>query len=170
MVIALNTGLRLGELLGLNWIYVDLSRGVFRLEITKSGRRREVPLNGDSYQALVSLTPKAEGRVFQTRFIKTAYNNAVAIAKLDDVNFHTLRHTFASWAVMRGVSPKELQELLGHSSLAMTMRYAHLAPEHLRAAVSRLEGLTNSQRAETPTQESTQEPSEQVRLSQNSSK
>ena len=165
MVIALNTGLRLGELLGLNWIYVDLSRGVIRLEITKSGRRREVPLNGDSYQALVSLTPKAEGRVFQT-----AYNNAVAIAKLDDVNFHTLRHTFASWAVMRGVSLKELQELLGHSSLAMTMRYAHLAPEHLRAAVSRLEGLTNSQRAETPTQESTQEPSEQVRLSQNSSK
>ena len=170
VVIALNTGLRLGELLGLNWIYVDLSRGVIRLEITKSGRRREVPLNGDSYQALVSLTPKAEGRVFQTRFIKTAYNNAVAIAKLDDVNFHTLRHTFASWAVMRGVSLKELQELLGHSSLAMTMRYAHLAPEHLRAAVSRLEGLTNSQRAETPTQESTQEPSEQVRLSQNSSK
>ena len=170
VVIALNTGLRLGELLGLNWIYADLSRGVIRLEITKSGRRREVPLNGDSYQALVSLTPKAEGRVFQTRFIKTAYDNAVAIAKLDDVNFHTLRHTFASWAVMRGVSLKELQELLGHSSLAMTMRYAHLAPEHLRAAVSRLEGLTNSQRAEMPTQESTQEPSEQVRLSQNSSK
>ncbi|PYN83954.1 MAG: hypothetical protein DMD87_29455, partial [Candidatus Rokuibacteriota bacterium] len=68
---------------------MDLSRGVIRLEITKSGRRREVPLNGDSYQALVSLTQKAEGRVFQTRFIKTAYNNAVAIAKLDDVNFHT---------------------------------------------------------------------------------
>src|SRR5439155_24310829 len=99
-----------------------------------------------------------------------AYNAAVAIAKLDDVNFHTLRHTFASWAVMRGVSLKELQELLGHSSLAMTMRYAHLAPEHLRAAVSRLEGLTNAQRAEMPTEAATQEPSEQVRLSQNSSK
>ena len=46
----------------------------------------------------------------------------VAIAKLDDVNFHTLRHTFASWAVLRGVMLKELQELLRHSSLAMTMR------------------------------------------------
>jgi integrase len=66
VVIALNTGLRLGELLGLNWIYVDLSRGVIRLEITKSGRRRELPLNDDSYRALVSLAPKAEGRVFQT--------------------------------------------------------------------------------------------------------
>ena len=170
VVIALNTGLRLSELLGLNWIYVDLSRGVIRLEITKSGRRREVPLNDDSYRALVSLTPKGEGRVFQTRFIKTAYNNAVTVAKLDDVNFHTLRHTFASWAIMRGVTLKELQELLGHSSLAMTMRYAHLAPEHLRTAVGRLAGLTSSHRAETPTQESAQEPSELVRLPQNSAK
>jgi integrase len=52
-----------------------------------------------------------------------------------------------SWAVMRGVSLKELQELLGHSSLAMTMRYAHLAPERLRSAVTRLEGLTSSKPA-----------------------
>jgi Phage integrase family len=66
------------------------------------------------------------------------------------VNFHTLRHTFASWAIMRGVTLKELQELLGHSSLAMTMRYAHLSPEHLRTAVGRLEGLANFQRAEMP--------------------
>ena len=66
-------------------------------------------------------------------------------AALDGVNFHTLRHPFAPWAVMRGVTLKELQELLGHSSLTMTMRYAHLAPEHLRTAVGRLDGLTNSQ-------------------------
>jgi len=79
--------------------------------------------------------------------LRKAYENAVSNAKLDDVNFHTLRHTFASWAVMRGVSLKELQELLGHSSLAMTMRYAHLALERLRSAVARLEGLTSSQPA-----------------------
>lgn len=143
VVIAINTGLRRGELLGLTWERVDLSRGVLRLEITKSGKRREVPLNDDSYRALVSLEPKAAGRVFRTRSIRTAFDNAVEAAKLDDVSFHTLRHTFASWAMMRGVSLKELQELLGHSSLAMTMRYAHLAPEHLRTAVSRLEGLTS---------------------------
>jgi site-specific recombinase XerD len=63
-------------------------------------------------------------------------------AKLEDVTFHTLRHTFASWAMMRAVSFKELKELLGQGSWAMTMRYAHLAPEHLRTAVSRLAGLT----------------------------
>ena len=125
MIVALNTGLRRGELLGLTWERVDLSRGVIRLELINSGRRREVPMNDDSYRALVAIGPRAGGRVFKTRFIQTA-NNAVAAAKLDDVNFHTLRHTFASWAVMRGVTLKELQELL-HASLAMTMRYAHLA-------------------------------------------
>ena len=158
VIVALHTGLRRGELLGLTWDRVDSSRGVIRLEMTKSGRRREVPLNDDSYRALVSLGQKSEGRVFKTRFIKTAYDNAVAAAKLDDVNFHPLRHTFASWAVMRGVTLKELQELLGHASLAMTMRYAHLAPERLRSAVTRLEGLTSStQPAGESTQGSTQE-------------
>ena len=105
--------------------------------------------------------------MFKTRYIKTAYN-AVAAAKLDDVNFHTLRHTFASWAAMRGVSLKELQELLGHASLTMTMRYAHLAPERLRTAVTRLEGLT-SQPASDSAQASAQEPVEPVEASQKSS-
>jgi integrase len=135
------------ELLGLTWDRVDLSRGVIRLEMTKSGKRREVPLNAESYAALVGLGPKDTGRVFRKLSLRKASENAVSNAKLDDVNFHTLRHTFASWAVMRGVSLKELQELLDHSSLAMTMRYAHLALERLRSAVARLEGLTSSQPA-----------------------
>ena len=78
----------------------------------------------------------------------------------DEASEPTLRHTFASWAVMRGVTLKELQELLGHASLAMTMRYAHLAPEHLRTAVSRLEGLTSSQLGSVSAQGSAQEPVE----------
>ena len=155
VIVALNTGLRLGELLGLTWERVDLSRGVIRLEVTKSGRRREVPLNAESYDGLVSLNPKKSGRIFSTQSIRKAYESAVTNAKLDDVNFHTLRHTFASWAVMRGVSLKELQELLGHSSVAMTMRYAHLAPERLRSAVTRLEGLTSSKPAAESAQAST---------------
>jgi integrase len=169
VILGLNTGLRRGELLGLTWERVDLSRGVIRLELTKSGRRREVPMNGDSYQALVGLGPKAAGRVFKTRYIQTAYNNAIDAAQLDDVTFHTLRHTFASWAVMRGVTLKELQELLGHSSLAMTMRYAHLAPEHLRTAVSRLEGLTSVEPARDSAQASAQEPVPIVGVLQKSS-
>jgi integrase len=142
VVIALNTGLRRGELLGFEWQRIDLSRSVIRLEQTKSGKRREVPINDACYRALVSLRPQETGRVFQTKHIHTAYASAVDAAKLDDVNFHTLRHTFASWAMMRGASLKELQELLGHATLQMTMRYAHLSPDRLRSAVSRLDGLT----------------------------
>jgi integrase len=67
VIVALNTGLRLSELLGLTWERVDLSRGVIRLELTKSGRRREVPLNAESYDALVSLNPRSAGRVFKGR-------------------------------------------------------------------------------------------------------
>jgi integrase len=156
-VLAINTGLRRGELLGLTWERVDLSRGVIRLELTKSGKRREVPLNDDSYRALVNLTPKTAGRVFSTKSLRKAYENAVVAAKVDDANFHTLRHTFASWAVMRGVSLKELQELLGHSTLTMTLRYAHLAPERLRTAVNRVQGLTSARPTEISAQASTQE-------------
>ena len=65
--------------------------GVIRLETTSSGRRRKVPLDDDSYRALVSLGQKAEGQMFKTRFIKSAYDNAVVVTKLDDVNFHTRR-------------------------------------------------------------------------------
>ena len=107
---------------------VDMSRGVIRLELTKSGRRGRCRSTTTRTVRWCAST-KADGRVFKTHYIQTAYNNAVEAAKLDDVNFHTLRRTFASWAVMRGVTVKELQELLGHASLTMTMRYAHLAPE-----------------------------------------
>ena len=113
--------------------------------------------SAESYAALVSFNQRESARVFKNQSLRKAYENAVSNAKLDDVNFHTLRHTFASWAVMRSVSLKELQELLGHSSLAMTMRYAHLAPERLRSAVTRLEGLTSSKRTEESSQASTQD-------------
>ena len=57
------------------------------------------------------------------------------------LRFHDLRHTFASWAMQEGATLPELQKLLGHATLAMTMRYAHLAPKHLRSAVSRLDNV-----------------------------
>ena len=118
MILGINTGMRGSELLGLAWERVDLSRGVIRLEATKSGHRGEIPLNDDSYAVLVGLGPKDANRVCKTRSIRTAFDNAVASARFDQVTFHTLRHTFASWVVMRGVSLKVPQDPLGHHSLA----------------------------------------------------
>jgi integrase len=139
VTVAMESGLRKGELLGLTWDRVDLSRGVLRLEITKSGKRREVPMRQAVYDVLASLPAPREGRVWRSGNIRTAFENAVAEAKLDDLHFHDLRHHFASWFVMRGGSLSALKEILGHADLKMTLRYAHLAPEHLRSEIVRTE-------------------------------
>lgn len=146
---ALYTGVRQGEALGLTWDRVDRSRGVLRLEITKSGRRREVPLNrpADAVLARRGASGKPEGLVFGARSwdaFRKAWEAAVETAQLDDFRFHDLRHTFASWAIQRGASLPELQDLLGHSSHAMVRRYSHLAPENLRTAVSRLDDVLSA--------------------------
>jgi integrase len=159
---SLHTGLRQGEALGLTWSDVDRARGVVLLEITKSGRRREVPLNGpaDAILARRGDSNKSDEAVFGSRrwdWFRKAWVKAVEEAKLTDFRFHDLRHTFASWAVQRRVTLPELKDLLGHSSLAMVQRYAHLGPEHLRIAVERLDDVL--QTAPASAQASAQEQS-----------
>jgi len=139
VTVALETGLRVSELLGLTWDRVDLSRGVIRLELTKSGRRREIPMRQVVYNVLASLPEPREGRVWRLRNIRTAFENAVAVAKLDNFHFHDCRHHFASWFMMRGGQLQALKEILGHADLKMTLRYAHLAPEHLRSEMLKTE-------------------------------
>lgn len=108
------TGLRRGEALGLTWDHVDRSRGVVRLEMTKSGKRREVPLSANADAVLARRWSEgATGYVFGTRnwnAFQTAWLAALERAKLDDFRFHDLRHTFASWLVQRGRSLREVQE------------------------------------------------------------
>jgi integrase len=155
VTVAMETGLRLGELLGLTWDRVDLTRGVLRLEVTKSGRRREVPMRQVVYNVLSQLPGAHEGRVWRAGSIRTAFVNAVTEAKLDGgLHFHDLRHHFASWFVMRGGQLPALQQILGHATLAMTMRYSHLSPKHLRDEVSKTEaGPARAQgRAHEPSQ------------------
>jgi len=142
--LSLFTGLRQSEALELTWDRVDRSRGVLLLEVTKSGRRRQVPLNETADAVLARRGPKDSGLVLGSsnwdRF-RSAWERAVTRAKLTDLHWHDLRHTFASWAVQRRVSLYELKELLGHSTLTMVKRYAHLAPEHLRTAAAALDGV-----------------------------
>lgn len=98
--LALATGMRRGELLGLTWERVDFGRGVVQLELTKSGQRRDIPMNRDADAALTGLPgPKAEGFVFRKRDgrawgrIRTAFESAVRTAKIEDFTFHDVRHT-----------------------------------------------------------------------------
>src|SRR5262245_6633235 len=144
VIVALETGMRHGEIMGLSWERVDLSRGVIRLEITKSGKRREVPMRQAVYDVLAPLRasamrPDATGRVWPDQSIRTAWEPAVERAKLDDFHFHDCRHHFASWFMMRGGSLLALSKILGHAKVSMTEKYAHLAPDHLRNEIARTE-------------------------------
>ena len=154
VTVDLHTGLRKGELLGLTWEHVDFARGVIVLgRRTKSGKGRDVPINQAVYAALAPLRAAAGGQDATGRVwgeitkIDTAYNAALVRAKIldPDVNFHTLRHTFASHYVMRGGSLVKLQAILGHASIRTTQVYAHLAPDHLSGATAILEGLGTSE-------------------------
>ena len=127
--------MRLEELLSLKWEQVDLERREVRLVLTKSKRPRMVPLSDKAVAVLVAGTRdhRASTYVFinsatgeRYRTIQRAFRTVCRRAGLEDLRFHDLRHTFASWAVQSGVDLYPLSRILGHSSLQMTTRYAHL--------------------------------------------
>lgn len=153
--LALNTGMRRGEMLGLEWNRIDFNKARLLLEgiHTKSGKRRFVPLNAGALDALRSRkhfcekTAPDATRVFLQRNgkpvvqVNFAFRQACNKAGIEDFRIHDLRHTFASWLVSEGVPLSELRDLLGHSSIVQTERYAHLAPGRLHHAVRILDGM-----------------------------
>jgi integrase len=158
VLVALRTGLRLAELRALRWEDVDLKAGkiVVRRALVKhkraggevegapkSNKPREVPL-GDEVLAVLKASrhlrgPRVfcdeDGEVLRVPVTRYILERACREAKVRDVGWHVLRHTFASHLVMRGVSIRVVQELLGHADIRMTMRYAHLSPDVSRDAV-----------------------------------
>jgi integrase len=149
--LALNTGCRRGELLGLEWNRVDIQHKKILLEArhTKTRRRRTVPLNDDALGVLERLkawqwarglaSPWVFGYADGRRIMgfKTAWMSALRRAGIENFRIHDLRHTFASWLVMQGVSIYVVRDLLGHASVTQTEIYAHLAPDQGVEAVRR---------------------------------
>jgi integrase len=156
--LALTTGARYSELATLTWEQVDLGADfglppVMRLERTKSGKPRTLPLIPDAVEILAALQPdpaQRTGPVFRLdgSSIRKAFDKALeraGIPKGTDpstrVSFHTLRHSSASWLGMRGAHLLTIQKVLGHATVAQTARYAHLGVAHIRADLERLAGL-----------------------------
>lgn len=145
--LALQTGMRRGEQYSLTWGDVDLDLGVLQIPHSKNGAPRRVFLNSTARAAVerllelndrTDLVCPAPGRWFE---------RAVQLAGIPDFRWHDLRHTFASRLVMAGVDLRSVQELLGHKSFAITLRYVHLAQNHLHGAV---EQLCRMDKSETP--------------------
>lgn len=151
VITALNAGMRKGEILGLKWENIDLKNNFILLDKTKNGSRREVPINGTLRSTLLSLPRRLDikyvfydpktGKSYQD--IKRSFHSALRKAGIQDFHFHDLRHTFASHLVMAGVDITTVKELLGHKTLTMTLRYAHLAPAHKVNAVEMLDKKLN---------------------------
>lgn len=157
ILVALRTGMRHGELIGLRWEDVDLVAGRISVRqnvvnghvgTPKSGKPREIPLGLEVKAALKAhrhlrgplVFCDLDGRLLTTVSTRRPLWHACKRAGLRQIGWHPLRHTFASHLVMRGASMKAVQELLGHSSILMTMRYAHLAPEVVNETVCLLDG------------------------------
>ncbi len=147
-LLSINTGLRQGELFSLKWENVSLERAMLTIEGTyaKSGKTRHMPLNSEAIQVLKTwheqasdselVFPNKHGKKFDT--IKKSWAGLLKTAKIKNFRWHDLRHHFASRLVMAGVDLNTVRELLGHSDMVMTLRYAHLAPEHKANAVEKL--------------------------------
>lgn len=148
VVLALATGMRMGEILHLKWQDVDLCKGKAVLHETKNGERRVVSITGHALDVLREHSKQPRHifsiYVFPNTFglrpiqIRTSWCNAVKEASLENFHFHDLRHTFASYLAMNGATLAEIAEALGHKTLAMVKRYAHQTEEHTRGVVEKM--------------------------------
>jgi len=148
VLLALNTGMRRGELFNLTWDKINIKSKTLTIIGTnaKSGKTRHIPLNDEAITTITKwekLTDK-EGLVFKNKLgnrfdnIQTSWERLIKNTNIRNFRFHDLRHTFASKLVMKGVPLNTVRELLGHSDLKTTLRYAHLAPDHKADAVALL--------------------------------
>ena len=145
ILVAVNTGMRRGEIRTLKWRDVDIQRGFASLDKTKNGEARNVPLNQTARETLMAI-PKhpsspyifcnSKGNLYNFR---ASFMKALENAGISNFKFHDLRHTAASYLAMAGVDLNTIREILGHKSLSMVLRYAHLSKSHQANAVSILD-------------------------------
>lgn len=143
VILSLTTGARQEEIMSLRWGQIDFKRKVITLEKTKNGDKRALPLVGEPFdllQARSKVRSLSDDRIFPpTKLAKKSeyidlrkpWELALKDSEIKDFRWHDLRHTAASYLVMNGVSLVEVAKILGHRTLTMVLRYAHLSPEHV---------------------------------------
>jgi site-specific recombinase XerD len=155
--LALHTGLRLSEMYGLEWQDVDLARRLLLVRRGKNGEARYARINSVAVKALDELRKRSDGTGRVIRNLageplcgpRYWFEKAIQKVGIADFHWHDLRHTFASRLAMAGVGLRAIQEAIGHKSIAMTVRYSHLAPDFLLDVVEKLVPKSSENRADT---------------------
>ena len=131
--LAIETGMRRGELLELQWSHIDLERRIAFLPMTKNGRSRKVPLTVQAVQILTGLRPRRKGRVFPVNSCaaRQSWDRLMKRCGISDLRFHDLRHEAISRFFERGLSVPEVAVISGHRSYTMLFRYTHIRAEDI---------------------------------------
>jgi integrase len=152
LIIALSTGMRRNEILGLRWQNVHFDGKYIFIEYSKSGRTRQIPMSNLIIETLKNI-PRVSEFVFYNAekkrnvslfAVRDAFLRACEKAKIKGLRFHDLRHCAASAMVRKGIDLVTVSKILGHSSIIMTMRYAHPTPENMKLAVNSLGEILES--------------------------
>ena len=148
VVLSLSTGARQQEIMALRWQQIDLAGSMIRLEQTKNGERRALPLAGHAaslVQERARVRRIATDLLFPSKVnptqpidLRTPWETALKQASINDFRWHDLRHSAASYLAMNGATLAEIAAVLGHKTLAMVQRYAHLSEQHTAAVVARM--------------------------------
>lgn len=144
VTLALHSGMRKSEILGLQWSQVNFDQGIITVLDSKNHERRDIPMD-QTVKAMLQENQRNGDYVFsdQTGNRFTSFQHSFETARkksgIEDFHFHDLRHTFASHLVMQGIDIMTVKELMGHKTLDMTLRYAHLAPDHKTKAITILD-------------------------------
>ena len=154
IIFSLNTGLRLGELSGLEWSRVNILNKTIHINITKNGEKKTLPLNKIALGVLEKkfiVKSLKNDYVFKNRIggkvnhnsLRNLFHKLLRKAKIDNFRLHDLRHTFATRLAQKGIDIYKISKLLGHKDIKMTQRYAHHCPDSLRNGVEILETYYN---------------------------
>ena len=149
--VSLHTGMRAGEQFSMKWNQIDWERRILTVPKSKNGHARHIPLNSIAFSALQTLKkhhPRSpwvflNRQAEKLRGPRDWFEPAVRKAVIEHYTWHCNRHTFASRLAMAGVDIRTVAQLMGHRTIQMTMRYAHLAPDHQQSAVDRLVSLSD---------------------------
>jgi len=150
VLMALCTGMRKDEILGLKWDWVKLEHRIILLPDSKTHEARMVPIN-KTLAAMLEAMPSREGYVFgngkRYENVRKSFLSACKAAGITNFRFHDLRHCFASHLALKGVNTRMLMDLLGHKTMAMSQRYTHIPPAALQSAVGLLDALVGEPQA-----------------------